>query len=281
MFEPKDVAEYYNTTQNHYERWWDLKKSLSLHYGIWTDQTKSFSESIRNTNRTLFELAEIEPTDHVLDAGCGVGGAAVYIHTNCGAKVTGISLSEKQIAFAHQYSVENNLTDSIDFKVQDYSKTSFADQSFDAVWACESISSAPDEELFVKEVARVLKKGGRLVLSDCFVTKDGQEDKNQWMKKWDDTWAIGNRTTSQKFVEGLKKHGFSVEADLDYTDNVAQSARRMYYAALLGSIPSRTYNFFNPKVSRFAKIHYKSGIYQYKAFNENLWRYKVIKAVKL
>jgi len=76
MFTTKEVANYYNSTQNHYINWWNLKKSLSLHYGIWDDSTKSFAQSLANTNSVLLDLTDITSTDQVLDAGCGVGGAA-------------------------------------------------------------------------------------------------------------------------------------------------------------------------------------------------------------
>ena len=41
-FTKKDVADYYNSTHIHYERWWGLKKALSLHYGIWDNKVKNF-----------------------------------------------------------------------------------------------------------------------------------------------------------------------------------------------------------------------------------------------
>ena len=54
----------------------------------------------------------------------------------------------------------------------------------------------------------------------------------------------------------------------------------MYYAALLGALPSELYNLSHPNVSRFAKVHYKSGLYQYKALKRGLWKYMVFCAEK-
>ena len=97
MFTINDIAEYYNTTQIHYENWWDLKNNLSLHYGIWEKETKIFSESLNNTNRIMMELAHIIESDKVLDAGCGVGGAALFLSTQTNAQVIGISISQRQV----------------------------------------------------------------------------------------------------------------------------------------------------------------------------------------
>jgi len=54
----------------------------------------------------------------------------------------------------------------------------------------------------------------------------------------------------------------------------------MYVSSIAGALPSGIYNLFHPKVSRFAKKHYKSGYYQYKALKGGLWRYIIILAVK-
>lgn len=281
MFSPNDVAEYYNTTQIHYEQWWDLKKGLSLHYGIWEKgRTRTFTEALMNTNRVLLETVGIKSTDKVLDAGCGVGGAAWFINKNTGADVTGITLSEKQVAYATAMAKERGISEKVRFRQMDYTQTDFADETFDVVWACESVSSAPDKLLFIKEAYRILKKGGKLIMSDCFLTREDQQDPNQWIKKWGATWGVSNLVTADFFENGLKERGFSSVESFDYTADVDKSAKRMYYAALLGALPSETYNLFHPKVSRFAKHHYRSGYYQYKALRQNLWKYWVVLAEK-
>jgi cyclopropane fatty-acyl-phospholipid synthase-like methyltransferase len=280
VFSKREIADYYNTTQVHYERWWDLKRGLSLHYGIWEKGTSNFKESLANTNRTLMELSAISESDKVLDAGCGVGGAALYINENKNAQVVGITLSEKQFAYATLAAKAKNATGKVSFKLMDYSNTTFEDESFDVVWACESVSTAVDKTTFIKEAFRVLKKGGRLILSDFFLTDVNQADPNSWIKKWGDTWSISNFVSADDFKEKLENCGFNSVTVFDYTDGIRKSAKRMYYASLLGAIPSETYNLFHPKVSRFAKGHYKCGFYQYKALKENLWKYNIVLAVK-
>ncbi len=283
MFNQKDIAEYYDTTFVHYKKWWNLDRSLSLHYGIWEDGIKSFTDSLWHTNKVLMDKAKIKASDRVLDAGCGVGGAAIFICEATNATVTGISLSQKQIDFAHEAIQNRGLQHKIDFQLMDYTQTAFPDASFDVIWACESVSSAPDKTLFIKEAFRLLKKGGRLILSDYFLTKDGQTeqtDPNGLIKKWVKTWSISNLVTTDMFKGCLIDKGFNDTQIFNYTEQIKKSAKRMYYAALLGYLPSELYNMFHPKVSRFAKSHYKSGYYQYKALKEGLWQYKVILAIK-
>ncbi len=280
MFSSKEVADYYNTTQNHYQKWWKLNKHLSLHYGIHEDGIRSFEESLINTNRVLLKLANITASDKVLDAGCGVGGAALYIAKKKDASVTGITLSKKQVELAGQSAAAKGLSNKVNFLLMDYTQTSFPDESFDVVWACESVSSVADKNLFIKEAFRVLKKGGRLILSDFFKTAQNQTDKHRWVKKWGETWGISNFDTLDLFTEKLYRHGFQKTNSFDYTRKIQKSARRMYYASLMGALPSELYNLTHPRVSRFAKNHYKCGYYQYKALKKNLWKYFVVLAVK-
>ena len=280
MFTQKDVAEYYNTTQNHYERWWDLSNGLSLHYGIWTDGISNFRDSLTNTNRILMEIAGIRDSEKILDAGCGVGGSAVFLSRRKNVLVTGISLSERQVTYAKRRVREMMLDKKIAFHVMDYGKTPFISGSYDVVWACESLSSAPDKSAPIKEFYRLLKDGGRLILSDFFLSPGSNEDKNNLIGKWERTWSIPGFETAGSFISILTGEGFKVKQQLDFTDKIYKSSRRMYRSALMGAVPSEIYNLFHPGVSRFARKHYMCGYYQYKALMAGLWRYNVILAVK-
>lgn len=280
MYNTEDIASYYNTTQNHYEQWWDLNNSFSLHYGIWDENTRNFKEALANTNKILIGLTEIDSSSRVLDAGCGVGGSAVFIHQQSGAKVTGITLSQKQLNSANTLVEEIGLNDHVDFKLMDYSQSTFPDETFDVIWACESICHAPEPIKFITEAHRLLKRGGKLIICDFFKTSENQPDSNDWLKKWCDTWAVSQLKTSTYFKENMSKSGFSKTKVLDYTDKIQKSAKRMYYASILAALPCEIYKLINPKVSKFARDHYKCGFYQYKALNANLWRYKIIATVK-
>lgn len=280
MFDNKDVAEYYNTTQIHYEKWWGLSKNKSLHYGIWEPGIKSFAESILNTNKTILSHSDIQSNHKVLDAGCGVGGAAFFINRMTKANVTGITLSEKQINTAKGFKQELNLGDEVSFQINDYTNTGFPDASFDRIWACESVCHANPKLDFTKEAYRLLKPGGKLVVCDFFKTQANQEDPNDWVHKWGLTWGVPHFSASEDFRNDLIEAGFSDIACNDYTENIQKSAKRLYLSALMGMVPSIVYNTLNPGVSRFARDHYKCGIYQYKALKADLWRYQLFVAQK-
>ncbi|MCX6183238.1 MAG: methyltransferase domain-containing protein [Bacteroidetes bacterium] len=279
-FNKTDISNYYSSTHTHYEQWWGLKNTLSLHYGIWDETTKNFAESLVNTNKVLFEKGKISDGDYVLDAGCGVGGAAFFMLHEKKVRVEGITLSEKQIKFAQEKAKNLNLSERVSFHLMDYTQTTFPDETFDVVWACESCCHATNKSDFIKEAYRILKKGGRLVLVDYFLESETQKDENSYIEKWITSWAISNLVSREYFTTELQNHGFKNIQLHDYTKAIYKSARRMYLAGIVGGVVSKIYNAFHPNVTPFAKTHSKSVVYQYKALNKNLWKYVVFSAEK-
>ncbi len=63
--------------------------------------------------------------------------------------------------------------------MQDYTQTSFADETFDHIWALESICCALKKTDFIKEAYRILKKGGGFAIADGFACK-----RNLTEKEW-------------------------------------------------------------------------------------------------
>ena len=280
MFSTKDVADYYDQTQHHYEHWWKLGDHLSLHYGIWLDETKTFAEALANTNQIMADAAKIGAEDLVMDAGCGVGGAAFFLAKTKHARVKGVSLSPKQIALATNRSQDLQLDGRVLFAKMDFTKTSFPDAAFNVVWACESVCHALAKAAFTNEAFRLLKPGGRLVLFDFFKSHDPQDDPQQLVKKWGATWGVQDFSSPQAFHKNLKASGFQNIRSKDYTANVQKSAKRLYTAAIFGAVPAEFYNLFHPHVQRWTKTHYQCGYYQYKALKKRLWKYLLFTAEK-
>ena len=100
MIDKKGIVEYYDVAQVSYQDVWHLDDCLALHYGFWESGVTSLRQALVKENEVLAQLAGIQLGDAILDAGCGVGGSSIYLAKTIGCSVTGITLSDQQVAEA-------------------------------------------------------------------------------------------------------------------------------------------------------------------------------------
>ncbi len=280
MYSNKDIEQYYDLSQTHYKRVWNLQKSQSLHYGYWDSSTKNFHEALLNINKILAAKAGIKKENKVLDAGCGIGGSSLWLAKNIGCNVTGISISAKQVATANKLSAEENLQTIALFEQQDFTATKYPGESFDVVWAIESVCHATDKSKFIAEAYRLLKKGGRLIMGDFFKQQNLSGKEAALITQWANGWAIDDFATIEKFTEQLGNAGFTNTTIDDATNKIIPSAKRLYRAYFPGVVGGFLYKLFNPKPTVYGKKNIDTAYLQYKALKKNLWTYKIVLAEK-
>jgi len=124
----------------------------------------------QNITETLTDLHELvldrlAPADGVawLDLACGTGAMA-ELAAKRGADVTGIDLAPALIETAKQRAQEQGLD--IDYRVGDCENLEVPDASFDAVSSTCGVMFSPDHEATARELARVVKPGGRIGLAN-------------------------------------------------------------------------------------------------------------------
>ena len=105
--------------------------------------------------RRLTVRAVVRPGDRVLDACCGTGDLAVEAE-RAGATVTGLDFSERMLDRARSKSA------GIEWVHGDLLALPFADASFDAATVGFGVRNVEDLESGLRELARVLRPGGRL-----------------------------------------------------------------------------------------------------------------------
>jgi 2-polyprenyl-6-hydroxyphenyl methylase/3-demethylubiquinone-9 3-methyltransferase len=129
---------------HHEERWRELEHGL---------------EPSDYTVRLGFLREHLAAGDRVLDVGCGEGRFAAELARD-GAAVVGIDVAEEPLRRARQ------LHPQLDLRVVDGDGAwDLPDASFDVVWAGEVIEHVADTAAWLSEVRRVLRSGGRLLLS--------------------------------------------------------------------------------------------------------------------
>lgn len=277
LFTQEQIAEYYDRTQVHYQRAWDLNHSLAMHYGYTDEVIKSFRPSLANMNAQMAKYAEIKTGESVLDAGCGVGGTAIFLAKTLGCQVTGISLSAEQVNQAKQNAETNGLNHLLSFSQQNFTQTKFPDASFDVVWGLESVVHEENKSAFLKEAKRILKPGGRIILGEYIkAPRPLSEKEDALLNKWLAAWAVPPIVRLTDFEEAVEAVQFSEMRIKNITDHIRKSSWRMYYGSYFLAVLSRLYRWYNPKVSFFADNHYKGLRYQYPALRKGLWDYYFI-----
>ncbi len=144
----------------------------------------------------------------VLDVGCGIGGSSRMLAREYGFAVTGVTISPQQVRRAQELTApEVNAR----FQVDDALALSFPDDSFDVVWSVEAGPHMPDKAQFARELMRVLKPGGILVVADWNQRDDRQIPLNVWekpvMRQLLDQWAHPAFASIEGFSELLEATG--------------------------------------------------------------------------
>ena len=169
--------------ENEYQKRWSNPKkihreednlTLGWHFGYYEKGFRSVKKAILNMNNYISRLLEINNHSNfrILDAGCGVGATTIHLakkHPN--SNFYGITLTSNEIKFAEELKRKNDLKN-IDFYQKSYNLTEFPNEYFDSIYALESVCHAKDETIFLKEMNRVLKKNGKLVIIDVFTQYD-------------------------------------------------------------------------------------------------------------
>ena len=144
----------------------------------------------------------------VLDVGCGIGGSSRILARDYGCAVTGITISPSQIKRAQELTPPGL---PVRFLANDAMALSFPDASFDVVWSVEAGPHMPDKAVYAKELMRVLKPGGLLVVADWNQRDDRTVPLHGWerpvMRQLLDQWSHPAFSSIEGFSELLEATG--------------------------------------------------------------------------
>jgi tocopherol O-methyltransferase len=278
----RKVIEYYEKCEVSYRDIWDLDRSYAMHYAFWDEKARDFRSALRRMNEVMACKAGVCSSDRVFDAGCGIGGSAVFLASEYNCHVTGISLVFQQIATAKELSQKYALDHKLEFLQGDFLFSGFKKESFDVVWAIESVCYAQEKSDFISEAYRLLKKGGRLIIADGFYTGKirGVNEKMKF-RTWFDAWAMPDIDQIDVFVEKLKKQGFSDISVDNITGNVLRSSLRLYRWVVFALIYTRVLRFLGIKYGNRNTIANAQGAkIQYPLIKKDFWNYYIVCAIK-
>ncbi len=277
----EDISNYYDYTLFFYKNFWYRNAgSYGIHYGMWDEDTNSLKQALINTNKVLAAKAKVSSKDKVLDAGCGTGGSSIWLAKEHGCQVVGITISEKQIQEAKKLTKKEEVEHLVDFLFNDFTKTDFDKESFDVVWAIESVCHAEYKINFLKETYRVLKPGGRIIIADGFKMREPKsKSERKILKEFCEGLVVPALENYHNFRKLLSEAGFEKIQGWDETKRILPTSKIMHRMSSLGYPISAV----TEKIGLTSPILTKNnlaGIRQYQGIRRGLMGYGLYYAEK-
>lgn len=217
-----DFSQFYTLTYRHF-----------AHPVLATIRAETFGEDIGQNGwltaeeyRHYLSSLEVTAASQVLDIGSGSGGPALFLARTVGCQVTGVDINPSSTAAANAWAHALGLDARVHFQHADASqRLPFADHAFTTVIGIDSMNHVPGRGLVLKEWARVLHPGGRLLFTDATILTGILSNEEIATRS-----AIGYMlfTPPGENERLIQEAGLTVVHTLDVTDTCAVVAKRWY-----------------------------------------------------
>lgn len=227
------------------------KRNISAHYDLgnafykeWLDPTMTYSSALYSTGasdlqsaqrakyRALADAAGIKAGHHVLEIGCGWGGFAEYAAGEIGCKVTGLTISREQLAFANERMRNAGLSDKVEIKFQDYRDEKGL---YDRIVSIEMFEAVGEKywPAYFSQLQRCLKPGGKAGLQIITIKPEAYREYRanpDFIQKY--VFPGGMLPTREHLIDLGRKVGLKMSGDfgfgLDYARTLAEWRQRFW-----------------------------------------------------
>ncbi|PWR00641.1 class I SAM-dependent methyltransferase [Leucothrix pacifica] len=183
----------------------------------------------------LLNQLNITKESHLLDVGCGLGGAARYIAAKYNNQVTGIDLIPEYIETGSILSRWLNLDSYVSLDTGSALAMPYQDNSFDGSYMLHVGMNIEDKVSLFKEVYRVLKPGAFIGVYDVMRQQDGELI---YPLPWATDSGISQLSTPEAYKECLMNAGFDVSKVENRRDFAVDFFKRVRARAQTNKAPS-------------------------------------------
>lgn len=168
----KNIHAHYDIGNNFYRLW--LDPSMTYSSAFFDNKDISLEAAQKAKYQRILDMLNLKPGDHILEIGCGWGGFA-ELACQQGLKVTGISLSKEQLAYAHERFKDKPYAHLAEFRFEDYRDTK---GHFDAVVSIEMFEAVGEAywPTYFQTVKDRLKPGANAAIQTITINDDIFED---------------------------------------------------------------------------------------------------------
>jgi len=156
----RNIAFHYDLGNDFYRLWLDPGMTYSA--ALFAEPGEPLEAAQGRKYQRVLDRLGARPRAHILEIGCGWGGFAEHAARQ-GFRVTGITLSREQLAFARKRIAAAGLEDRVELRLQDYRDVN---ERFDHVVSIEMFEAVGEQywQTYFETVQRALKPGGRASL---------------------------------------------------------------------------------------------------------------------
>ena len=154
----RNIEYHYDLGNSFYDRW--LDPTMTYSSALFEHPDQELSEAQTNKYRTLARNMGLQPEHHLLEIGSGWGGFAEYAASEIGCRVTGITISKEQLAFARERMAKKQLSHKVEIRYQDYRDV---EEKFDRIASIEMFEAVGEQywPAYFGKVRDCLKPGGK------------------------------------------------------------------------------------------------------------------------
>jgi len=238
----RNVAHHYNLDETFYRGFLDQDMHYSCAY--YRDAGITLEEAQREKCALIARKLDLRPDMRVLDIGCGWGSLAMHLAERHGVHVTGITLSETQLAAAKRRAKERGLAQRLEFRLEDYRDTTGRYDAVVSVGMFEHVGRPQYGRYFARIHQLLAPQGTALVHTIGRLSPPGAT--NAWIRKY--IFPGGYIPAASEMLAAVERSGLEL-ADLEvwrlhYAETLAEWHRRFSTMTLEDARFTRIWRFY-------------------------------------
>ena len=165
----EEITNFYDEATADYAFW---SKNLNMHYGYMRSPLQFFDREsmLEQMNAEVFTRLQLPPNPKVIDSGCGTGATArAFCRQNPTGTVIGLNIVASHLTLGKELNRDKSDPRRIELIHCDYHEAPLPSALADGLYAMESVCHSQNKAKWIRESARLLKPGARMVITDCFL----------------------------------------------------------------------------------------------------------------
>ena len=248
----KNIAHHYDIGNSFYQAW--LDPTMTYSSAVFDSETDDLTTAQLNKYKRLAELADIQSGDRVLEIGCGWGGFAKFVSQHIGAHVTGITISQAQLAYAKASLAEAGLQNKVDLKLMDYRDLQ---GRFDKIVSIEMFEAVGQAywPVYFDTISRMLKSGGRAVIQSITIDHDAFQsyrDQPDFIQRY--IFPGGMLPSMPMLQTPVAQAGLELVAENGYASDYARTLQE-WRARFLAAWPALAGDKFDNRFKRMWELY--------------------------